>query len=338
MALVNPQLAEQQIKKRLFANQTNGWLGVVVFDALGQPVGQSVDPQGTVWLSEAEVILTSRAPAKAKDNPFEEQVFIGMDANGQRQEFKMRPLIPVETDERYSAQAERYIPPAPDPLVSASLEAHTDASAKSDSVASTAAQVAASEAVTKDLADIFQSAAPPVVAEVPPTPVASGPEAGVTAALPAQLPAVAQPPTTGSDALQGAPGASESAEQAKSWTEPPPAPGVALPQPGGLQGANGPLGGQDTTPAPVAPAPVQQPPIVQQPPTAPPMSAEELAGGLPSQPAAEEHASTVDPQVGEETGAALPPIGEPVQGEYAQAEEVGSPDAPTINNPTPAES
>jgi hypothetical protein len=40
---------------------------------------------------------------------------------------------------------------------------------------------------------------------------------------------------------------------------------------------------------------------------------------------AEEHAQQVDQKIGEETGAAVPPTGEPAEGEYAVHEEVGTP-------------
>lgn len=43
----------------------------------------------------------------------------------------------------------------------------------------------------------------------------------------------------------------------------------------------------------------------------------------------EEHAAAVDPEVGEETGAAVPPTADAPQGEYAAHEEVGTPDAPS---------
>lgn len=42
----------------------------------------------------------------------------------------------------------------------------------------------------------------------------------------------------------------------------------------------------------------------------------------------EETAAVVDPGVGEETGAALPPTGDAVAGEFSSHEEVGTPDAP----------
>lgn len=59
-----------------------------------------------------------------------------------------------------------------------------------------------------------------------------------------------------------------------------------------------------------------------EPPQAPPTPPQEP----PVQPA-EETAAVVNPEIGEETGAAKPPTDPPVEGEYAAMEEVGTPDA-----------
>jgi hypothetical protein len=49
----------------------------------------------------------------------------------------------------------------------------------------------------------------------------------------------------------------------------------------------------------------------------------------------EEHAAVADSSVAEETGAAVPPAGEPPIGEYAKDEEVGTPDAAGAVPPPP---
>ena len=79
-------------------------------------------------------------------------------------------------------------------------------------------------------------------------------------------------------------------------------------------------------------------PETPRPPAAAPVSpgqqpAPKSRGGRPraAQPpvASEETAAVVDPKIGEETGAAKSPSGPAPEGEFAQAEEVGSPDAAT---------
>lgn len=338
MALVNPALAAQQIEKRLFVNQTSGWLGVVVLDPLGHPVGVNVDPNGSVWLSEAEVLLTARAPQKREHNPFEEQIFIGVNSEGRREEFTMRPLVAADTNEQYKPQQDRYVPPPPGVAdVPEAMAPHAAAAAMSDAVATTKAQLSAHEQIMAQYAQpqATQTAggdppapaspapAPPTSGQVAPTPSPASEQVALTPppAPSAPSPPVTSPSTTPDPFVSQDPGAEQ-----QSWTEPPPAPLQAIP--GELPGADGPLGGQDVSDAPESPPPYMQAPVPPQPPTAPPMTPEEVAGGLPPDGAFEEHASQVDPNVGEETGAAIPPAGEPVQGEYAQAEEIGSPDAP----------
>lgn len=298
-----------QVEKREFKNQTNGWLGVVTLDHKGEEKGVSIEPHGTAWLSEAEVILTARAPRLPEDNPFEEQTFIGINEAGQREEFRMRPLVPADTDPRYVPTQERYVPPSPSTPAEAAV--HANAAARDQTV--TTPEQAAREAAIR--------AEPPAQGALD----ASRPQ-GVA------VPAAGSPgpPSTGSQALQGAAAASE-ADERKSWTEPPPAPGQIIS--GALRGSNEPppqaaaQAAPDPTSAPAGAAPPPQPPAPPAPPPAPPMSERELAGEPPSPPA-EEHAEAVDLRVGEETGAARPPQGAPVEGEFARAEEVGSPDAP----------
>jgi len=53
-----------------FINTTDGWLGVVQLNHLGQALGASVEPGGSVFLTEEEQILTANAPREDKDNPF----------------------------------------------------------------------------------------------------------------------------------------------------------------------------------------------------------------------------------------------------------------------------
>lgn len=53
-----------------FRNETKGFVGVVTIDPLGKEKGVAVRPGLTIWLSEAEQILTANAPRHDKDNPF----------------------------------------------------------------------------------------------------------------------------------------------------------------------------------------------------------------------------------------------------------------------------
>lgn len=70
-------------------------------------------------------------------------------------------------------------------------------------------------------------------------------------------------------------------------------------------------------------------PPAQQAPKPPARAAAAVAASQPEEDAVDdETAIKVDPEVGEETGAAQEPQGTPVEGEYAMAEEVGTPEAP----------
>lgn len=53
-----------------FVNTSDGWVGVVQLDHLGQAKGQAVEPGGSTFLSEEEQILTANAPRLDEDNPF----------------------------------------------------------------------------------------------------------------------------------------------------------------------------------------------------------------------------------------------------------------------------
>src|SRR5947209_13803286 len=89
------------IEKRQFLNQSGGWEGVVVINGKGEETGVSIAHGERVWLSEAEVILTAEAPQRPEDNPFEEQIRTRVNPEtGVREDFKVRPLVPV-TDKRY---------------------------------------------------------------------------------------------------------------------------------------------------------------------------------------------------------------------------------------------
>jgi hypothetical protein len=99
-----------QIEKQQFQNNTGGWIGVVVIGPKGDDRGASVEPGGTVWLSEAEQRLTANAPRLAKDNPFIEQTHERRNPDhGELEEFTVTPLTPC-SEERWVPADSRPIP------------------------------------------------------------------------------------------------------------------------------------------------------------------------------------------------------------------------------------
>lgn len=292
--------AEAQVAKRCYKNQTAGWLGVVKLDHLGAQVGAPVKPFGTVYLSDAEAVLTARAPADPKDNPFEEQMFMFVDSeSGQHVEKAMRPLILLQDSEGVPSE-ERYVPSGdinPEKLVAehARTEAALDA----------------------------QESDPRTVPSAPeePTQVAAQPAFAVE-------PGHSGPAEEVADENEGK----------ESWVENPDR--TAEPQRGSLGGsqepAPQPVQGDAASPQGESAAAGQQTPPPQAP--APTTVASQHGSVKPSESAGtgeaagapseqEEHAGVT--KSGEETGAADRPTGDAPEGEYAQHEEVGSPDAPS---------
>src|SRR3954469_18186354 len=100
-------VANPQIEKQCFRNESPGWIGVTTIDAKGQDQGRSVEPGGLVWLSEAEQILTANAPREAKDNPFiEQELTFGVDPEGNPVTQTVTPLLPV-TENRFVPAGDR---------------------------------------------------------------------------------------------------------------------------------------------------------------------------------------------------------------------------------------
>ena len=302
--------AEEQVAKKCYKNQTAGWLGVVKLDHLGAQAGVSIPPYGTIWLTDNEALLTARAPAQAKDNPFEEQMFQGYDDKGVIHDMPLRPLILIE-DDREIPSGERFVPPG---------------------IASDAATVTAAQA---DTATALASNTDRATPSAPSTPVLAP---SMAAAVPPSHAIPGAPPT----ATPPAP------EADQSWVDNPDR--VATPVPGSLGGSNEPApaaaqGDPATTGSPTS-APPQQP-VPQAPPQASapvqgledappaaqaPSPPESAAASAPQTAAPPEETAAVT-ETGEETGAAATPAGEPPEGEYAATEEVGSPDAPTAAPP-----
>jgi hypothetical protein len=307
-----------QVEKKLYKNNTAGWLGVVAIDHQGKDMGVVIEPHGTIWLSDAEAILTARAPKDPKDNPFEEQEFIGIDSNGARKPFRMRPLTLVSDESRFVPSQERYVPI----LDEASGRVAATAAARADSPG------AVTEAAAARTAEIVAEGQPVLASSAEPPAPESAPQAG-TASLTSETPPAAPPepvppaPAGPSDALQGETPAG--GDEPVSWTEPSPHAGQVVPGQLGGSDEPGPEGAADT-PSPegtAAPVPAQGVPTA---PGGAPRA--ELPDEVKSD-IGEEHAAAVDPAIGEETGQAKPPEGDAPEGEFAQAEEVGSPDAPT---------
>lgn len=288
------------VQKRQYRNNTLGWLGVVVLDPKGEEKGISVEPQGTVWLSDAEAVLTARAPRLAKDNPFEEQVFFEADGQGGMKERSVRPLVPID-EARWVPQEDRYLPEAITGAQSAAI-ASENATGDEPGHATKGGDpvVAASEAV---LAETDPASVIPAAESS--APIESG-DGQPVAQPPVQVPVNDSPPG-GAQSLPvptpppAAPGDSELSDQPESWTEPPNG------EPTGV----GELGGQEATPEQIAAE-----------------EAEKAAAAPPADaPATEEVAVEGVIESGEEVGAALPPVGDAPEGEFAAKEEVGTPDA-----------
>lgn len=333
-----------QVKKRLYRNNTGGYVGVVVLDHKGEEQGTNIDPHGTIWLSDAEAILTARAPRRPEDNPFEEQSFITQDPEtGRRMEIKMRPVTLVTGEHRYTPAADRYLPHLMED-VDAEARAHVEAQAHGHDApsATTGATAERARQVEREgtdrpapVRDMEQAQATPPPETVPPSTGSSAPAEGALPTPPTVPPTAVVPPVRQEPAPQGAapqtglagtggPPSDRSAaatEEGQSWVQEPEAPGQVL---------SGALGGSDEGAADQAADPTQPQAAdqVQNRPQAAPQTPGGTDVGERYVPGQEEHAARVDPQVGEETGQAAAPSGPATEGEFARAEEVGSPDAP----------
>jgi hypothetical protein len=286
------------VQKRQYRNNTLGWLGVVVLNPKGEETGISVEPQGTVWLSDAEAVLTARAPRLAKDNPFEEQVFFEADGAGGMKERRVRPLVPID-EARWVPQEDRYLPEAITGAQSAAIAAENATGDEPGHATKGGDPVAAASAAILDDADPMSI--------IPPAEPAGEPVEQDDGAPVAQPPVETPVNSAPAGAAQSAPVAPQQPaasvipedDQPTSWTEPP----------NGELVAKGELGGTQATPEQIA--------------------AEAAAAdqGLVDV-VGEETASEAAIADGEETGAAVPPTGDPVVGEFAAHEETGTPDAP----------
>lgn len=320
-----------QVSKRLYRNNTGGWVGVIQLDHQGAEKGVNIEPFGTIWLSDAEVILTARAPVRPQDNPFEEQVFWVRDqATGERREMRIRPVTLESNDARYVPANDRYVPPHINEhegramATAAATGAEPESVSVGSAVAERTAQIiaeaqpsmqAATETAPPEAGPPSTGSASPSPA-APPAPVHAAPE---QPGPPLRTDTPSGPPSAPRTGLSGESSMRPPTSEAESWVREAPAPGQVLA--GSLSGSNeGASAGGDPTlvqPGDAVHVPQNAP--------VPPMTPGAAAG--------EEHAAAVDPQVGEETGAARPPAQPQPEGEFASREEVGSPNAPTQVQP-----
>lgn len=110
-----------RVEKQQFHNRSGGWIGVVVINAKGEDTGASVEPDGTVWLSEQEQILTANAPRRAEDNPFIAQKHQRVNPETSEIEtYEITPLVPI-SENRYVPAGDRPIPGTIDSASAAAL-------------------------------------------------------------------------------------------------------------------------------------------------------------------------------------------------------------------------
>jgi hypothetical protein len=213
-----------QIEKQQFRNNTQGWIGAVSIGPRGDESGVAIAPGETVWLSEAEQVLTANAPRSPEDNPFLEQTHIVINPEtGAREEIKVTPLSAVSEDRFVPANA-RPIPAdlaaangpaisqqaatADEPSVPTTLEAgafkrHAEVTAMGAEAApgdvapaASDAEVAAATAAAATEAASQVEAAPPADQE-PSVPEPTPPPAPAAATPPGADPTVTVPPDEG---------------------------------------------------------------------------------------------------------------------------------------------
>jgi hypothetical protein len=279
-----------QIEKQQFRNESGGWLGATVIGPKGDERGVAVEPGGTVWLSEAEQILTANAPRRPEDNPFIEQSLVVEDATtGEKSEVKVTPFVPV-SENRFVPASERFVP---------------------GNVTHSSGHV--QDGATGDEPTI------PVDASLADNPITR--EAQIVDAGPDTKPGQVPPPSRALAAAEAARAAEEAAQDAAAAVEEAPEPS-APPEP--------PAPAQEPPSAPEPPQepPVPTPPVPA-PPATPPGADPSVTPPADDTRVPEEETAAASPgPASEETGAAVTPTAAAPEGEYQAMEEVGSPDAP----------
>jgi hypothetical protein len=93
---------EKTVKTR-FRNTSQGYVGCVIYKPNGNEHGVSVEPEGTIELSQEEIELTARAPREASKNPFLPQPYEIRDpATDEVMDSGSRPLLVVDEEERFT--------------------------------------------------------------------------------------------------------------------------------------------------------------------------------------------------------------------------------------------
>jgi hypothetical protein len=87
--------------RREWQNTTNSYISVVNIQR-GEPVGITVDPRATCWLTEEEEELTAKAPRDPAKNPFLDQPYELKDpTTGEVVESGERPMLILADEVRF---------------------------------------------------------------------------------------------------------------------------------------------------------------------------------------------------------------------------------------------
>jgi hypothetical protein len=316
------------IQKQQFRNQTDGYIGVVVIGPDGKEKGIAVEPNGEVWLSEQEQVLTANAPRSPEDNPFVEQQMVRYNPETTENEsVRVTPLIPI-SEARYVPATDRFLPTGHGPVSEARATAAAQSAASGDEPGLATQHPQTPEERHDQIEALGEEAKPGAV--LPPTDEeqrASEIELG-TAGLEFPQEQVPQPtgvtdvdaepvPTSVAIPPEDAPPVTDEAGE-----ELPPPP----PQPSNVEE------GQDaTTTPPVEPAP----PAPETPPTSPGEGEPPTAPPSPEQPPAPEPTPPEQPpQEPTPTPDASPPVEPPQEPQPAPPAEPTPPEQP-VEQPTP---
>lgn len=275
-----------RIEKEQFRNMSGGFIGAVVIGPKGDEKGIPVEPDGTVWLSEEEQILTANAPRLPKDNPFLPWTRVVLnDETGQWEDREFTPLVKIQEHRPVPANFR----PIPADIADAAATREAEAGARGDE---------------PSVPTVFEGGAVARHAEV----ASMGEDT-----RPHQAPPVPRR-------------AAMAAAMSEDEDTPPQAPPDPLPDP------VPPGGDPERTGDPESAQRAQEDAVEAQSEAA---AAQDDAAAA-QQAAADETAAKVDQSTGEETGAAVTPDAEAPQGEYAEHEEVGTPEAPAqASSPPP---
>lgn len=86
--------------RKQFRNNTQGYIGVMQYAPNGDEKALAIAPNDVVWLNEAEVELTSRAPKNAADSPFAEQRIPIRDEDGEIVDYETITPLTLNSETR----------------------------------------------------------------------------------------------------------------------------------------------------------------------------------------------------------------------------------------------